>query len=90
LFAACFVVVSCLAQSLTLKMEAARSFKTSIDFHRTARHYIPENIKKKKKKKLRGLSPQANYTDRATAAVDEVVPTFADERFLNKRIVLYF
>jgi hypothetical protein len=28
-------------------------------------------------KKLRGLSPQANYTDRATAAVDEVVPTFA-------------
>jgi hypothetical protein len=28
------------------------------------------------KKKLRGLSPQANYTDRATAAVGEVVPTF--------------
>jgi hypothetical protein len=26
--------------------------------------------------KLRGLSPQANYTDRATAAVGEVVPTF--------------
>jgi hypothetical protein len=30
-----------------------------------------------KKKKLRGLSPQANYTDRTTAAVGEVVPTFA-------------
>jgi hypothetical protein len=30
-----------------------------------------------KTKKLRGLSPQANYTDRATAAVGEVVPTFA-------------
>jgi hypothetical protein len=29
------------------------------------------------KKKLRGLSPQANYTDRVTAAVGEVVPTFA-------------
>jgi hypothetical protein len=29
------------------------------------------------KLKLRGLSPQANYTDRATAAVGEVVPTFA-------------
>jgi hypothetical protein len=29
------------------------------------------------KKKLRGLSPQANYTDRATAAVGEVVPAFA-------------
>jgi hypothetical protein len=28
------------------------------------------------KTKLRGLSPQAKYTDRATAAVDEVVPTF--------------
>jgi hypothetical protein len=32
----------------------------------------------KTKKKLRGLSPQANYTDRATAAVGEVVSTFAD------------
>jgi hypothetical protein len=31
----------------------------------------------KKKKKLRGLSPQANYTDRATALVVEGVPTFA-------------
>jgi hypothetical protein len=28
-------------------------------------------------KKLCGLSPQANYTDRVTAAVGEVVPTFA-------------
>jgi hypothetical protein len=28
-------------------------------------------------KKLHDLSPQANYTDRATAAVGEVVPTFA-------------
>jgi hypothetical protein len=32
------------------------------------------------KTKLCGLSPQANYTDRATAAVDEVVPTFAGRR----------
>jgi hypothetical protein len=29
------------------------------------------------KTKLRGLSPQANYTDRATAAVGEAVPIFA-------------
>jgi hypothetical protein len=29
------------------------------------------------KTKLRGLSPQANYTDRTTAAVGEVVSTFA-------------
>jgi hypothetical protein len=27
--------------------------------------------------KFRGLSPQATYTDRATEAVGEVVPTFA-------------
>jgi hypothetical protein len=36
------------------------------------------STKKTKTKKLRGLSPQANYTDRATAAVGKVVPTFAD------------
>jgi hypothetical protein len=30
----------------------------------------------KKKKNLRGLSPQANYTNRAAAAVGEVVPSF--------------
>jgi hypothetical protein len=35
------------------------------------------------KKKTRGLSPQANYTDRATAAVSEVVPTFADKGLLR-------
>jgi hypothetical protein len=38
---------------------------------------------KKKKTKLRGLTPQANYTDRATAAVGEVVPTFADRGVLR-------
>jgi hypothetical protein len=37
----------------------------------------------KLKTKLRGLSPQANYTDRATAAVSEVVPTFADRGVLR-------
>jgi hypothetical protein len=36
-----------------------------------------EIIKTKNKNKIRGLSPQANYTDRATAHVGEVVPTFA-------------
>jgi hypothetical protein len=30
------------------------------------------------KNKLRGISPQANYTDRATAACRQLVPTFAD------------
>jgi hypothetical protein len=35
------------------------------------------------KTKLRGLSPQANYTDRATAAVGEVVTTFADRGVLR-------
>jgi hypothetical protein len=38
-----------------------------------------------KLKKLRGLSPQANYTDRATSAVGEVVPTFADRGVLRGR-----
>jgi hypothetical protein len=33
--------------------------------------------------KLRGLSPQANYTDGATAAVGVVVPTFADRGMLR-------
>jgi hypothetical protein len=28
------------------------------------------------KKKLHGLSPRANYTDRATAAVGEVIANF--------------
>jgi hypothetical protein len=42
--------------------------------------YCPLNYSKKK---LRGLSPQANYTDRATAAVDEVVPTSADRGVLR-------
>jgi hypothetical protein len=32
---------------------------------------------------LRCLSPQANYTDRVTAAVGEVVPTFADRGVLR-------
>jgi hypothetical protein len=38
--------------------------------------YIYIYYQYKPKTKLRGLSPQANYTDRATAAVGEVVPTF--------------
>jgi hypothetical protein len=33
------------------------------------------DLKTKTKSKLRGLSPRANYTDRATAAC---LPTFAD------------
>jgi hypothetical protein len=41
-------------------------------------HGVLQTVYKKQKKNLRGLSPQANYTDRATAAVGEVVPTFAD------------
>jgi hypothetical protein len=35
------------------------------------------------KTKLRGLSPQANYTDWATAAVGKVVPTFAGRGVLR-------
>jgi hypothetical protein len=41
---------------------------------------LPQSYKKKKNCRL---SPQANYTDRATAAVGEVVPTFADRGVLR-------
>jgi hypothetical protein len=38
-------------------------------------HYFPRTLQTYAcAPKLRGLSPQANYTDRATAAVGEVVP----------------
>jgi hypothetical protein len=38
-----FMLVSWLSYSSTLKMGAACSSETSIDFQRTARHYIPED-----------------------------------------------
>jgi hypothetical protein len=43
------------------------------------------NVLNRLKTKLRGLSPQANYTDRATAAVGEVVPTFLNRLGSLKR-----
>jgi hypothetical protein len=42
-FATCFMLVSCLAYSVTLKMEATCSSKTLVDFQRTTWHYIPED-----------------------------------------------
>jgi hypothetical protein len=44
LFAACFMPVSCLDYSLTLKMEVIYSCETSVDFKRTAQRYNPEDI----------------------------------------------
>jgi hypothetical protein len=38
-----FTLVSCLVYSSTLKMEATYSSKTSVDFQRTTRRYIPED-----------------------------------------------
>jgi hypothetical protein len=38
-----FMLVSSLAYTLTLKMEAMFSSKTSVDFQRTIRHYIPKD-----------------------------------------------
>jgi hypothetical protein len=43
LLAACFLLVSCLAYSLTVKMETICSSETSVDFHRTTWRYIPED-----------------------------------------------
>jgi hypothetical protein len=39
----CFLLVSHLPYSLTLKMEAIRSFETSVTFYGTARRFIPED-----------------------------------------------
>jgi hypothetical protein len=39
----CVMLVSCLTYSLTLKMEATCSSKTSDDFQRTTQRYIPED-----------------------------------------------
>jgi hypothetical protein len=40
----CLLLVSCLACSSNLKMEAICSSAMSVDFHRTTPHYIPEDI----------------------------------------------
>jgi hypothetical protein len=45
--ASCVMLVSCLAYSLTLKMEAVLSSETAMDFYRTTRRYIPEDSKVK-------------------------------------------
>jgi hypothetical protein len=50
-------------------------YRRNLVFRLTLRRHI-----RVKKTKIRGLSPQANYTYRETAAVGEVVPTFADTR----------
>jgi hypothetical protein len=38
-----FTLLSCLAYSSTLQMEAVCSSETSVDFQRTTRRYIPED-----------------------------------------------
>jgi hypothetical protein len=43
LLATCFMLVSCLAYSSTLKMAAKRSSETSVDFQQTAWDYIPDD-----------------------------------------------
>jgi hypothetical protein len=42
--ATCFVLVSYLAYSLTLRREAKCFSETGVDFQRTTQRYIPENI----------------------------------------------
>jgi hypothetical protein len=41
--AASFMLVSCLAYSSTLKVEAISYYETSVDFHRTSLCHIPED-----------------------------------------------
>jgi hypothetical protein len=40
----CFLVTSCLAYSLTLKMEAIYSFETSVNIYQTTQHYMAIHI----------------------------------------------
>lgn len=42
MLAACFMMVSCLAYSCTLKTEVTHSFKTLVDVQWTIQHYLPE------------------------------------------------
>jgi hypothetical protein len=49
---------------VTLIVEATCSTETPVDLQRITTRYT----QKKEKKKLRGFSPQVNYTDRAIAA----------------------
>jgi hypothetical protein len=44
LHATCFMLVSCLVYSLTLKIEVTCSFKMSVDSEWTIWRYIPENV----------------------------------------------
>jgi hypothetical protein len=43
LLPACFMLVSCLAYSSTLKMEVVCSSEMSVDFHQTLQCYTPED-----------------------------------------------
>jgi hypothetical protein len=40
---ACFLLVSCVTQVSTPKVEAVNSFEASLNFSRDTRHYIPGN-----------------------------------------------
>jgi hypothetical protein len=42
LFAMCFVLLSCLADSSTLEIEVTCSYEMSVDFQRTKWRYIPK------------------------------------------------
>jgi hypothetical protein len=43
LLTGCFLLVSCLAFSSAVRMEAVRFSETSLDFYQTKLHYIPED-----------------------------------------------
>jgi hypothetical protein len=55
LLATCFMLVSCLTDSLMLKMEATCYSETSVDFQLSIKHYIPEDTEKILLKTGRGL-----------------------------------
>jgi GTP1/Obg family GTP-binding protein len=62
--------VTCIVLLLTLKMAVVYSIEMSVNLYRTTRRHISENailLLANKTKISVALSPQANYTDWATA-----------------------
>jgi hypothetical protein len=59
MFAACFMLISCLANYSTLKTEATCSSKKSDDFQRIKPRYIPYENAYKSSWKTHGLSLEA-------------------------------
>jgi hypothetical protein len=77
LLATCFLLVSCLAYSSTLKMEVTCSFEILVDFERTARCSIPEvrSLHNFCCENLRSYVPQYMYSYKQIYSVSLILCT---------------